>query len=89
MTGYHGNKATMTTNSNLTLSNASIIETTHVPLLHLTMSVYAEITIMTSSIDVKTEPHEGRNKASVNLHAQVQQWVPMKWTRLRLENASD
>ena len=34
--------------------------------------VYPEITKITSSIDAKTEPHEGRNIAFVDLHAQVQ-----------------
>ena len=31
--------------------------------------VYPEITKITSAIDAKTEPHEGRNMASVDLHA--------------------
>ena len=53
-------------------------------------SVYTEITKITSSIDAKTEPHEGRNMASVNLPAQVQTGcVATKGTRLCLENASD
>ena len=34
--------------------------------------VYPEITKITSSIDAKIEPHEGRNMVSVDLHAQVQ-----------------
>ena len=52
--------------------------------------VYTEIIKITSSIDAKTEPHEGRNMASVNLHAQVQTaCVTTKGTRLSLENASD
>ena len=52
--------------------------------------VYTEITKITSSIDAKIEPHEGRNMASVNLHAQVQTGcVTTKGTRLCLENASD
>ena len=52
--------------------------------------VYAEITKITSSIDAKTVPHEGRNMASVDLHAQVQSGcVATKGTRLCLENPSD
>ena len=53
-------------------------------------TVYPEITKITSSIDAKIEPHEGRNMASVDLHAQVQSGCEAtKGTRLCLENASD
>ena len=48
--------------------------------------LYLEITKTTSSIDAKTEPHEGRNMASTDLHAQVQTgYVATKGTRLCLE----
>ena len=47
--------------------------------------VYTEITKITSSSDAKTEPHEGRTMASVNLHARVQTGcVATKGTRLLL-----
>ena len=57
----------------------SHIETTHVPSLHLTMSasiypIYAEITTITSSIDAKTEPHEGRNMASVDVNISMHRY---------------
>ena len=49
---------------------------------------YPDITKITYSIDTKTELHEGRIVASVNLHAQVQTGsVATKGTRLCLENA--
>ena len=72
----------------------SRIGTTHVPSLHLTMSAtiyYIQGLIkITSSIDAKIETHEGRNMASVGLHAQVQTGcVATKGTRLCLENASN
>ena len=52
--------------------------------------VYPEITKRTSSIYAKTEPDEGRNMASVNLHAQVQRGcVATKGTSLCFKNASD
>ena len=45
-----------------------------------------EITKITSSIDAKTEPHEGRNMASIDLHAQVPTGcVATKQTKLCLE----
>ena len=70
------------------------IETTHVPSLHLTMSAtiqYIQKTKITSSIDAKTEPHEGRNITVVNLHAQVQtRCVATQGIRYKcLGNASD
>ena len=49
--------------------------------------MYTEITKITSSIDAKTEPHEGRNMVSVDLSAQAQTGcVVTKWTRLCLES---
>ena len=49
--------------------------------------VYTEITKITSSIDAKTEPHEGRNMVSVDLSAQVQTGcVATKGTKLCLES---
>ena len=49
--------------------------------------VYTEITKITSSIDAKTEPHEGRNMVSVDLSAQSQTGcVVTKGTRLCLES---
>ena len=71
----------------------SHIETTHVPSLHLFMSATIQyiqrLLKTTSSTDAKTELHEGRNMASVDLHAQVQTGcVATKGTRLCLENLS-
>ena len=49
--------------------------------------MYTEITKITSSIDAKTEPHEGRNMVSVDLSAQAQTGcVVTKGTRLCLES---
>ena len=49
--------------------------------------VYTEITKITSSIDAKTEPHEGRNMVSVDLSALAQTGcVVTKGTRLCLES---
>ena len=65
----------------------SHIETTHVASLHVShYPVYTEITKITSSIDAKTEPHEGRNM-SVDLPAKAQTGcVVTKGTRLCLES---
>ena len=49
--------------------------------------MYTEITKITSSIDAKTEPYEGRNMVSINLSAQAQTGcVATKGTRLCVES---
>ena len=49
--------------------------------------MYTGIIKITSSIDAKTEPHEGRNMVFVDLSAQAQTGcVVTKGTRLCLEN---
>ena len=62
-----------------------LCDTIHV---HDTMHIPpTEITKITSSIDAKTEPHEGRNMVSVDLSAQVQTGcVVTKGTKLCLES---
>ena len=70
---------------NVSHKNYSCAFTTSFHVSHFT--VYTEITKITSSIDAKTEPHEGRNMVSVDLSAQVQTGcVVTKGTKLCLES---
>ena len=65
--------------------NYSCAFTTSYHVSHYT--VYTEITKITSSIDPKTEPHEGRSMVSVDLSGQAQTGcVVTKGTRLCLES---